>query len=407
MSSMRDWLHPEGTGETEDKQTSSTGRKRVAVLHCKAGKGRSGTVACSYLITHDKWKREDALARFTERRMRVGFGHGVSIPSQLRWVRYVDQWANQLDKKYTDRPVEIVELHLWGVRDGVTVGVDGYVENGRRIQTFHTFTKDETILTSADPQTNASKTPDPSSESNGPSEASFMTAAPISSTSSSTSSTSTSTTSPLITALLKPSPPLTLPTSDMNITVERRSKAAYTSWTMVTSVAHVWINAFFEGGHRGEDSGVFEIEWEAMDGIKGSARKGTKGFDRMKVVWRYAGPAGESRDSVRPLDLVTQPARTEEVRGAEPGDLLAPSNEEDELAMPLHSKTMPVLATGTKTEADTDPAQEAPTSTELELEQNPDAAATSSLPPAPSSNDQDPQQAKAPTSDLNKSGQEV
>ncbi|KAK1907553.1 hypothetical protein P3342_005880 [Pyrenophora teres f. teres] len=39
MASMRNWLH-EKPG-------------RVAVVHCKAGKGRSGTASCSYLISEE------------------------------------------------------------------------------------------------------------------------------------------------------------------------------------------------------------------------------------------------------------------------------------------------------------------------------------------------------------------
>ncbi|KMU72889.1 hypothetical protein CISG_09850 [Coccidioides immitis RMSCC 3703] len=41
----------------------------------------------------------NALKQFTERRMRVGFGPGVSIPSQVRYVGYVDRWANKYNKK--------------------------------------------------------------------------------------------------------------------------------------------------------------------------------------------------------------------------------------------------------------------------------------------------------------------
>ena len=50
----------------------------------------------------------------------------------------------------------------------------------------------------------------------------------------------------------------------------------YTGWIMATSLAHVYVNAYFEGGHTGADSGVFEIDLETMDGIKGSAKKGIK-----------------------------------------------------------------------------------------------------------------------------------
>ncbi|RMD44800.1 hypothetical protein DV735_g380, partial [Chaetothyriales sp. CBS 134920] len=230
---------------------------RVAVVHCKAGKGRSGTVATAYLISEEGWGREDALQRFTARRMRAGFGQGVSIPSQLRYVGYVDRWANQLGKKYVDRPVEIVEVHIWGLCEGVKVAVDGYVDGGKAIKTFYTFTRNDTTVVDQ------------------------------SSTKASTSRSSTPAASRVI-----------VPTSDVNIDFERRNRAAYAGFTVVTSIAHVWFNAYFEGGSdrddddgHGHESGVFEIDWDAMDGIKGSRQKGIQALDRLKVVWRYAAEA--------------------------------------------------------------------------------------------------------------------
>lgn len=83
MASMHGWLHPDGKHN----------KKRVIVVHCKAGKGRSGTVACSYLMSEEGWTREQTLQNFTEKRMRPGFGAGVSIPSQLRYLTYVERWV--------------------------------------------------------------------------------------------------------------------------------------------------------------------------------------------------------------------------------------------------------------------------------------------------------------------------
>ncbi|CRK37974.1 hypothetical protein BN1708_020429, partial [Verticillium longisporum] len=65
--------------------------------------------------------------------MRPKFGAGVSIPSQLRTVSYVDRWARH-GKKYVDCPIEIVEIHVWGLRSGVKVDIEGFADAGRRIQ---------------------------------------------------------------------------------------------------------------------------------------------------------------------------------------------------------------------------------------------------------------------------------
>jgi hypothetical protein len=37
---------------------------------------------------------------------------------------------------------------------------------------------------------------------------------------------------------------------------------------------------------------VFEIEWDKMDGIKGSSRKGTRAFDKVAVVWKVVEVQG-------------------------------------------------------------------------------------------------------------------
>jgi protein-tyrosine phosphatase len=282
MAAMRNWIR----GLEHDESVAGTQRRRVAVVHCKAGKGRSGTVSCSYLISEEGWKREAALQRFTDRRMRVGFGQGVSIPSQLRYVGYVDRWTNKLGKKYIERPIEILEVHVWGLRDGVKVTVESYVDEGKRIKAFHTFTRDEkTVIDSGRVATE--KAPISNSEVRKDNE--FITS-PVegaNSSSSSALSLGNNYTGSFQTVILKPTSPLVLPTSDVNVDFERRNRANYTGLTMVTSIAHVWFNAWFEGGHEGHESGLFEIEWDAMDGIKGSARKGTRALEKLKVVWKY------------------------------------------------------------------------------------------------------------------------
>ncbi len=306
MAAMRNWI------QRTDEETGESGnvdKKRVAVVHCKAGKGRSGTVACSYLISEEGWKMQDALERFTLRRMRPGFGLGVSIPSQLRWVGYVDQWTNRMGKQYVEKPIEILEVHVWGLRDGVKVAVEGYVDNGRRIRTFHTFSRQEKTVVEDRHKPEMSTSSERKNDE--------LLTSPVKGTPDASTLSLSSNQGPAQTIILKPSEPLILPTSDVNIDFERRNTAGYTGLTMVTSIAHVWFNTYFEGGHEGHDSGVFEIEWEAMDGIKGSIRKGTKALDRLKVVWRNA----KEPDDGAPLgSIVTQPGKGEHVPEEQPAD---------------------------------------------------------------------------------------
>lgn len=83
----------------------------VAVLHCKAGKGRSGTLCCAYLI-YQKYQKyhqshqshsnktftlEDILLIYTTKRMNylIG-GEGISIISQKRYLQY---WYDYIHNK--------------------------------------------------------------------------------------------------------------------------------------------------------------------------------------------------------------------------------------------------------------------------------------------------------------------
>ena len=319
-----------GTDEL-DKEGRRQGR--VVVVHCKAGKGRSGTVSCSYLISEEGWKAEDALKRFSERRMRPGFGAGVSIPSQLRWVGYVDRWTKN-GKKYLERPVEILEVHIWGLRDGVKTSIEGFTEEGKVIKNFHVFTKDERELVRGGIKRNTGfanmlgevyntergKKNGISRLSTAPLEPSAVENAMNEAQNDRRNvqeDTDEFVNGPGGDTVFRPKERVVLETSDVNIDFERRNKASL-GYTMVTAVAHVWFNVFFEGGgpeKNGEPdtSGVFEIEWDAMDGIKGSSRKGTRAFDKMAVVWKAVV---DRKHSV----VINEPTEAEGIKQMEPAD---------------------------------------------------------------------------------------
>ena len=341
MASMRDWLK----GPDAEKE-------RVVVVHCKAGKGRSGTVATSYLISEEGWSIEDAMLRFTARRMRNGFGAGISIPSQVRWVGYTDWWTKH-GKVYVERQIEILEVHVWGLRDGVKVAVEGYVEEGRVIKTFHTFSRyEKTVMDDPSPDPLSPIIESPSSIARG---LPINESKPQANTSESPTTASVSSSKSLHTqlshepgaaaALFRPAQPLILPSSDINVDFERRNKAKY-GLTMVTSVAHVWFNAFFESQYALQQSnsnittsnsivqpqlldptnpptsGVFSIHWDAMDGIKGSARKGTRALDRLSIVWRVAPskPPDSTTEAHQPPKIITQPIPGEPIPESGPSN---------------------------------------------------------------------------------------
>lgn len=74
----------------------------VGVVHCKAGKGRTGTMICAYLL-HCKMfeSARDSLLFYGY--SRTSDGNGVTIPSQRRYVYYYEHMVRK-KKTYADIP---------------------------------------------------------------------------------------------------------------------------------------------------------------------------------------------------------------------------------------------------------------------------------------------------------------
>ncbi|OWM74784.1 phosphatidylinositol 3,4,5-trisphosphate 3-phosphatase and protein-tyrosine-phosphatase PTEN1 [Punica granatum] len=78
--------------------------ENIAVVHCMAGKGRTGLMVCSYLV-YGGMSPEEALQLYAQRR--TTNNEGVSIPSQRRYVEY---WASLLSfpsEGACDEPPEV------------------------------------------------------------------------------------------------------------------------------------------------------------------------------------------------------------------------------------------------------------------------------------------------------------
>lgn len=72
----------------EMHQHLSRSQSAVAVLHCRVGKGRSGTIAIAYLMKYLECPLPEARDIFMHNRFKRGVTRGVVISSQLRYLRY-------------------------------------------------------------------------------------------------------------------------------------------------------------------------------------------------------------------------------------------------------------------------------------------------------------------------------
>jgi len=86
-------------------------KNNVAVVHCKAGKGRTGLVLSAYLLFAGICKTAaEALEMFG--RERTSNNKGVTIPSQMRYVRYMEFYLSKYKDKAQEFPIKGVPLKI-------------------------------------------------------------------------------------------------------------------------------------------------------------------------------------------------------------------------------------------------------------------------------------------------------
>eukprot|EP00053_Salpingoeca_punica_P019783 m.202594 g.202594 ORF g.202594 m.202594 type:complete len:380 (-) comp17722_c2_seq1:95-1234(-) len=87
--------------------------KNVCVIHCKAGKGRTGVMICAYLLHCKMWEdTKDALDYYGH--ARTSNGKGVTIPSQVRYVHYYGRLLRE-KLEYKSRPLILKSVRLIGI----------------------------------------------------------------------------------------------------------------------------------------------------------------------------------------------------------------------------------------------------------------------------------------------------
>ncbi|KAG0328555.1 hypothetical protein BGZ99_005034 [Dissophora globulifera] len=90
---VSDWLH--------------TTAGNVVAVHCKAGKGRTGVMLCSFLV-HCGATADEAIKLYAEKRTLDGCG--VTIPSQIRYIHYYEKFLESRTLNYDPRLLSLHEL---------------------------------------------------------------------------------------------------------------------------------------------------------------------------------------------------------------------------------------------------------------------------------------------------------
>ena len=96
--------------------------KNIVAIHCKAGKGRTGTFVCALMLYLNIFKMpEEALAYYGI--MRVANGKGVTIPSQIRYVNYFSEIIyKKLDINANPKTIMIRKIKLSNSPGFSTIG---------------------------------------------------------------------------------------------------------------------------------------------------------------------------------------------------------------------------------------------------------------------------------------------
>jgi len=94
--------------------------QRVVALHCKGGKGRTGTMICAVLIDQKLFEEASAsLTYFGDRRTDTNVSRqfqGVETFSQIRYVHYFERMQKESLKVVPSRPLILKSLIIKGLR---------------------------------------------------------------------------------------------------------------------------------------------------------------------------------------------------------------------------------------------------------------------------------------------------
>ncbi|AAS54831.1 AGR341Cp [Eremothecium gossypii ATCC 10895] len=251
---------------------------RVAVVHCKMGKGRSGTVAIAYLMKYRQIPMLESCQLFLTTRFKPGISRGVTIYSQLRYLRYHETFICY-DTLYRPQIMEELRRCRFRIDSIEFVNPLGTITRdiigsacmlGVKIQKYKPRNDGLVDLYSVECDEDKEE---------------FS----------------------LVDGKYIILPRTTIDTSDIRLCFGLRSKTTefINSVTKLTSSAYCWLNLYWETvscsrslsptnfliteldeeirSNIGQPT--FTIKWEDLEGTKGTLNKGLKLFDSLTLYW--------------------------------------------------------------------------------------------------------------------------